>query len=141
MERLTEKVGNHDGTAIPKKSLVIECGMKKGTPSGFCSAIVTKLAEYEDLEEQGKLLKLPVAERDTVYHLCAFENGESEIIEMKVGCVEPCGALRNHKGVCEIWNLYVETDYTKGYFKFSDFGKTVFLAHEAAEAALKEMSE
>lgn len=100
---------------------------------------VEKLAEYEDLEEQGKLLKLPCAVGDTVYHLCTFENGESEIIEMKVVCVEPCGAIRQHKGVCEIWNVYAETDYTKAYFKFFDFGKTVFLTREEAEAALKEL--
>lgn len=106
---------------------------------GYCA--MEKLAEYEDLEEQGKLLKLPCVVGDTVYHLCTPGNGESEIIEMKVGCVEPCGAIRQHKGVCEIWNVYAETDYTKAYFKFFDFGKTVFLTKEAAEAALKEMSK
>ena len=106
---------------------------------GYCA--MEKLAEYEDLEEQGKLLKLPVAVGDTVYHICALKNGESEIIEMKVGCVEPCGAIRQHKGVYEIWNVYAETDYTKAYFKFFDFSKTVFLTKEATEAALKEMSK
>ncbi len=100
-----------------------------------------RLKYYKDLEEQERLLKLPCAVGDTVYHLCIFENGESEIIEMKVVCVEPCGAIRQHKGLCEIWNIYAETDYTKAYFKFFDFGKTVFLTKEAAEAALKEMSE
>ena len=102
---------------------------------------IDKLGQLEDLEEQGKLLKLPCAVGDTVYHLCTFENGESEIIEMKVGCVEPCGAIRQHKGVCEIWNVYTETDCTKAYFKFFDFGKTVFLIKESAEAALREMRE
>lgn len=98
-----------------------------------------QLKKYEDLEEQGKLLKLPCAVGDTVHHLCTFKNGESEIIEMKVECVEPCGAIRQHKGVCEIWNVYAETDYTKAYFKFFDFDKTVFLIREEAEAALKEL--
>lgn len=45
MERLTEKFRNSDGTGISRKSLVIEQGMRKGMPSGFCSAIVTKLSE------------------------------------------------------------------------------------------------
>jgi len=94
---------------------------------------------YKDLEEQNRLIKLPCAVGDTVHHLCTFKNGESEIIEMKVECVEPCGAIRQHKGVCEIWNVYAETDYTKAYFKFFDFGKTVFLTKEEAEAALKEL--
>lgn len=93
-----------------------------------------KLDEYEILEEQGKLLKLPCAVGDTVYHICTLKKGESEIIEMKVGCLEPCGAIMQHKGVYKIWNVYAETDYTKGYFKFFDFGKTVFLTREEAES-------
>ena len=93
-----------------------------------------KLGEYEGLEEQGKLLKLPCAVGDTVYHICTVKKGESEIIEMKVGCLEPCGAIMQHKGVYKIWNVYAETDYTKGYFKFFDFGKTVFLTREEAES-------
>jgi len=101
--------------------------------------IIDKLAEYEDLEEQNRLLKLPCAVGDTVYHLCTLKSGETEMIEMKVGCVEPYGAIRNHKGVCEIWNVYAETDCTKAYFRFSDFNKTVFLTREEAEAALKEL--
>ena len=97
--------------------------------------------EYKDLEEQGKLLKLPCAVGDMIYHICTFSDGKSEIIEMKVGCVEPCGAIRNHKRTCEVWNMYAETDYTKAYFKFFDFGKTVFLTREEAEVALKELEE
>ncbi len=100
---------------------------------------IKKLSDFEDLEEQNRLLKLPCAVGDTVHHLCTFKNGESEIIEMKVECVEPCGAIRQHKGVCEIWNVYAETDYTKAYFKFFDFGKTVFLTKEEAETTLKEL--
>lgn len=102
---------------------------------------IGNLNKYEDLEEQGKLLKLPCAVGDTVYHLCTLKNGESEIIEMTVGCVEPYGAIRNHKGICEVWNVYAETDYTKEYFKFLDFGKTVFLTRKEAKAALKEMED
>lgn len=102
---------------------------------------IQSLYEYRKLEEQKKLLKLPCTVGDTVYHLCTFGNGESEIIEMKVGCVEPCGSIRQHNGVCEIWNVYAETDCTKAYFRFSDFNKTVFPTKESAEAALKKMSE
>lgn len=126
MERLTERTG--EGQAIPRMDL-------KNNGHQRC---MERLAEYEDLEEQNRLLKLPCAVGDTVHHLCTFKNGESEIIEMKVECVEPCGAIRQHKGVCEIWNVYAETDYTKAYFKFFDFGKTVFLTRAEAEAALKE---
>ena len=112
-------------------------GTKEAKPDVAIREVLNKLAEYEDLEEQGKLLELPCAVGDAVYHTCIPRNEEPQIIEMKVVCVEPYGAIRNHKGVCEVWNVYAETDYTKGYFKFFDFGKTVFLTREAAEAALK----
>lgn len=72
MERLTEKLKS--GEYVPKAPLYTMCD---------------KLGEYEDLEEQNRLMKLPCAVGDTVHHLCA-----SEIIEMKVECVEPCGAIR-----------------------------------------------
>ena len=127
MERLTERTG--EGQAIPRMDL-------KNNGHQRC---MERLAEYEDLEEQGKLLKLPCAAGDTIYHVCIPKNDEPQIIEMKVGCVEPCGAIRNYKGTCEVWNVYAETDYTKAYFKFFDFGKTVFLTGEEAEAALKEL--
>lgn len=64
MERLTERKRNNDGSGISTKSLVFENGMQKGFPSGHCGRIVTKLAEYEDLEEQGLMMKLPC---DRVY--------------------------------------------------------------------------
>ncbi len=147
MERLTVRVkeGNRkDECFIPGNKNAIEkveyiCEGERWESEEYKGKAVDKLAEYEDLEEQNRLLKLPCAAGDTVHHLCTFKNGESEIIEMKVECVEPCGAIRQHKGVCEIWNVYAETDYTKAYFKFFDFGKTVFLTREEAEAALKEL--
>lgn len=142
MERLTERFSNG-------QAAVRGCGNNCKYDYKYCenhledcptiSEIYEKLAEYEDLEKQGKLLKLPCAVGDTVYHLHTFSNGESEIIEMKVCCVEPCGAIRNHKGICEVWNVYAETDYTKDYFKFFDFGKTVFLTRQEAEDKLAEM--
>lgn len=85
-------------------------------------------------------MKLPCAAGDTVYHLCTLKSGETEMIEMKVGRVEPCGVIRQRKGICEVWNVYAEADYTKAYFKFLDFGKTVFITKEEAEAASKELS-
>lgn len=133
MERLTRRSEN--GTAI------------YNTPSGDPvkwennrREVLRKLAEYEDLEEQRKLIKLPCAVGDTVYYSYTNENKESEITEMKVGCIEPFGAIRQRKGICEVWNVYAEADYTKAYFKFLDFGKTVFITKEEAESTSKELS-
>lgn len=42
---------------------------------------IRKLAEYEDLEEQGKLLRLPCAVGDTVYTLNTLPSGKTVIGE------------------------------------------------------------
>ena len=57
MERLTERTGN--GKAIPRMDL-------KSNGHQKC---MERLAEYEDLEEQGKLPRLPCAIGDTVYEI------------------------------------------------------------------------
>ena len=59
-----------------------------------CHKLVSELKEYKDLEEQGKLLKLPCQ----VGHVC-ISKGERQIIEMKVGCIELYGTVRSYKGV------------------------------------------
>ena len=38
----------------------------------YCGAAIDKLAEYEDLEEQGRLLILPCKEGDTIYKIVKF---------------------------------------------------------------------
>lgn len=43
--------------------------LAKGGSEPSMIDVVHKLAEYEDLEEQGKLLKLPFAVGDTVYEI------------------------------------------------------------------------
>lgn len=81
------------------------------------NAAIKKLSDYEDLEEQGKLLKLPCAVGDTVYVL-RIDNS----VYM----------MSNEK----IWEIVEEI------FKIRHFdciGKTVFLTREEAEAALKEL--
>lgn len=82
------------------------------------TACVDKLAEYEDLEEQGKLLKLPCAVGDMVYVLR----------------LDNTAYMMNNEKVWEI----VEDKFE--IFHFDSIGKTVFLTREEAEAALKKMS-
>ena len=98
---------------------------------------IVKLAEYEDLEEQGKLLKL-----DFKYQKIMIGQ---EIFVIEDGIVKP-------KKICRInewWNDYhgFQGEYvaipskcfSSWEFKYEDFGKTVFLTREEAEAALKEL--
>ena len=73
MSRLTEQRRNFDGTAISKESLVREYGMLKGTPSNHCIAILNKLADYEDKEEQGLLIELPSPIGSVMYEISIGE--------------------------------------------------------------------
>ncbi|TGY90866.1 hypothetical protein E5329_23805 [Petralouisia muris] len=98
---------------------------------------VDKLAEYEDLEEQGKLLKLPCAVGDTVHY--ADNEYYFTVLPVKVdeiAIMESNEIL--YKCLLFDGNGDVETQFD---FDKDDFEKTVFLTKEAAEAALKEMSE
>ena len=96
-----------------------------------------KLAEYEDLEEQGLLLRLPCKVGDTVYYI-------SE------GFIEPCTVetifisdYTDKDGNCsymaEIHFDREDCPYVSTEIYFTDIGKTVFLTQEEAEQKLKEM--
>lgn len=74
-------------------------------------AIMNKLAEYEDAEEQGLLLRLPCPVGSKIYSV--IKDGLS-IIELKLSL-----------------EYYVK--------RKNDFGKTVFLTKEEAEQALQNM--
>lgn len=99
-------------------------------------AKLKKLKEYNDLEEQGKLLKLPCAVGDTVYAYCSeFGILEYEVdnIVISKDITYQCSSYSGPVGDCLSECLdEIEPD-------ISDFGKTVFLAREEAEAALKEL--
>lgn len=95
-----------------------------------------KLGEYEDLEEQGLLLKLPCKVGDTVYAYCS----EFGILPYVVDCIVinehitfQCSSYSNPIGDCPSECLdEIEPDIT-------DFGKTVFLTQAEAKQKLKEM--
>lgn len=65
MERLTERERNVDGTGVAKEEIT------DGLLKPFADKILTKLAVYEDLEEQGLLVRLPCKIGDTVYRVNA----------------------------------------------------------------------
>ena len=102
--------------------------------------VLRKLAEYEDLEEQGLLLRLPCKVGDTVY--CIYKRytkcseNEQEFDEYSCqGC--ECLECDSHK------ELYVQSQkaYSLDWIvsNLKRFGKTVFLTKEEAEQKLKEM--
>lgn len=127
MERLTENKRNSDGTGVSKQSLIDRCG--KGYPSNYTHAIVTKLADYEDAEEQGLLLRLPCKVEDKVYQIT--RNSISEYIITSVH-IYPHGI--HFRWYCEK-GIYKNLN---GFYD-SEIGKTVFFTREGAEAKLKKM--
>ena len=114
-----------------------------GYPKGYgwiqVGHAVDKLAEYEDLEEQNRLLKLPCAVGDELYLLLERNAGGFGIVKSKL-------VKYSISEKCEIFSAFYECKEIGNTIEFyrCDFGETVFLtkeAAEAAEAALKEMSE
>lgn len=92
----------------------------------YSGAAIDKLAEYEDAEEQGKLVILPCKLGDSVWFIPKY-NGKvlGMILEDKVQMIGVTS-----KGVH--LKLRNNHDHNKMYM----LGKTVFLTKEEAEAAL-----
>ena len=127
MERLTERIDNvpdgESGVWVKEHDYV---------------SAAEKLAEYEDLEEQGMLIKLPCMVGDIVwdndygrpcaYTITAFSFGECEgYIDEPVATKEVVFYYTNSNGSIT------------GSFAESEIGKSVFLSKFEAEAKLKEL--
>ncbi len=133
MERLTEKDSNGN-YKIEVKKLEYWCttgdGKKTNTVRG---QHIDRLAEYENLEEQGKLLKLPCAVGDTVYEINHMRNIISEF-RIK-------GFRISEYGVFAEWSLVNGLYNNLDGFNDDRIGDTVFITKEQAEAALGNYSE
>lgn len=95
-------------------------GTKEAKANTTIREICNKLAEYEDLEEQGRLLKLPCKVGDTVYKVDKVSNKIKQhmVIKFEVDQVD-----------------FENFDYCF----LHHFGKTVFLTKSEAEAKLEEL--
>ena len=116
MERLTKRIPNTEG----KNVVVYTMGEYKDTTAGEMTGndirnVLRALANYEDLEEQGLLLKLPCKIGDTVYYI---EDGE--ICELVVYSYD-IRPLQKFVRSCNGTRL-----------NFKQFGKTAFLTREEA---------
>lgn len=127
MERLTKRSNKtvHENGVCCTHYLSKECEERSGYCTDECpweEAAWSKLADYEDAEEQGLLLRLPCKVGDTVYHI---EDGY--IYEFKAKEI----SVRMENG--EYIFCIDSMDY-----KAEDFGRIVFLTREKAESALAE---
>ncbi len=103
------------------------CNIKNGEVCELHKAI-EKLAEYEDLEEQGKLLKLPCATGSILYK----PTDRGIISEYIVTAISSCGG-RIFIG----WKLNSGI-YTNNGIYADEIGKSVFLTREEAKAVIKK---
>ena len=136
MERLTDR--NADGNYFYPKCFEKCDGFGTSRKCDNCeitTSICEKLGKYEDLEEQGRLIKLPCKVGDKIFldfagfgkdidkftvkdfHLDCFEDGETILF---------CDYESNDKTL-------------SGQIDVTEFGKTVFLTKAEAEAKLKEL--
>lgn len=93
--------------------------------------VIEKLAHYEDIEEQGRLIELPCKVGEKIYRPI-----NNHIIEFIV-----IGLI--YDIIKDRWSyetVYQSgTDWRKGVCDFGLIGEIVFLTKEEAEAKLKEM--
>ena len=139
MERLTDR--NADGDYFYPKCFEKCDGLGASRKCDNCeitTSICEKLGKYEDLEEQGRLVKLPCKVGDTVwdndfgrpcaYTITSFSFGEcEEYICKPVTTKEVVFYYENSSGSIT------------GSFAESAIGKSVFLNKSEAEAKLKEL--
>ena len=112
-------------------------GTKEAKPDVTIREALNKLAEYEDLEEQGKLLELPCAVGDTVYRVNI--GAKEPIIHMEV-CEVGIISLKEKGYVIQIM-CRDEVGNGETYYLGTDFGKAVFFTEPEAEQALEEIRE
>lgn len=130
MERLTKttEIGN---AYFPKCFEEPCCGMGKCIDNNcnLVNEVCKKLAEYETLEEQGLLVRLPCKVGDTVYVPTRNFISELRIIMISVDMHGTYFGWRLNSGI------YPNLDGFSG----SKLGKTVFFTREEAEKKLEEM--
>lgn len=145
MERLTERYVPNDEkkgiTGIKVFEFENKIPLVKVLSGEYLYPAIEKLATYEDLEEQGLLVRLPCKVGATVWELCLCDDGNYKIFPMIVKTISEYGTLRQVEKDITIWNIYAESDYTYMYKSFADFGKTVFSTKEEAKKKLEEMKK
>lgn len=124
--RLTGKIRNPDGSASSIKPIADD----KGFPNKFGSDVLTKLADYEDLEEQGRLIKLPCKVGQHIYTVHQYGNWIDE--------ASITGISEADNVDCFCFKAYIDPDCDE-IIALKEFNETWFLTQSEAEAKLKEL--
>lgn len=95
---------------------------------------IEKLATYEDLEEQGLLVRLPCKVGDTVYRVNA--GAKQPIIPMTVSEIHFL-CYKNERAVR--FDTIGKEDMGESCYRLEDIGRIVFLTREEAEKKFEEI--
>lgn len=93
-----------------------------------------KLCDYEDLEEQGLLVRLPCKVGDTVYRVNA--GAKQPIIPMTVSEIHFL-CYKNERAVR--FDAIGKEDMGESCYRLEDIGRIVFITREEAKKKLEEM--
>ena len=96
--------------------------------------VMNALAEYEDLEEQGLLVRLPCKVGDTVYRVNA--GAKQPIIPMTVSEIRFL-CYKNEHAVR--FDTIGKEDMGESCYRLEDIGRIVFLTREEAEKKLEDI--
>lgn len=134
MERLTKR---EDDSITYNEKRELECGEYCDSCSqgaGNCKTVenmIKKLADYEDLEEQGLLVRLPCKVGDIMFRI--NKGAKNPVIELTVTQIDI---------TTRSYNLEViDRDYGELMCFKNDIGRTIFLTREEAEKKLEEMKK
>ena len=137
MERLTKR-GISGITYNNSPGFMCSCycdNCSKGTKNcDRLKAMVNRLAKFEDLEEQGLLVRLPCKVGDTVYRVNA--GAKQPIIPMTVSEIHFL-CYKNERAVR--FDAIGKEDMGESCYRLEDIGRIVFLTREEAEKKLEEM--
>ena len=140
MERLTERIKR-----LQKDDLIVytngkyEDTITAEMTNDDIRAVLKKLAAYEDLEEQGLLVRLPCKVGDKALY---NDFGHPESYEIKAFSYGYCDSYVEPDIEDQI--IFYYENYSgsiAGAFPMSEIGKTVFLTREEAEKKLEEMKK
>ena len=131
MERLTERVND--------RLIMMKQDSGDNVPYYWDEGnfkVAEKLATYEDLEEQGLLVRLPCKIGDTVYRVNA--GAKQPIIPMTVSEIHFL-CYKNERAVR--FDAIGKEDMGESCYRLEDIGRIVFLTREEAEKKLEEMKK
>lgn len=139
MEKLTRRINNNKITAIKGSGCnysvhSFDCQINEGREK--LRMALEKLAAYEDLEEQGLLVRLPCKVGDTVYRVNV--GAKQPIIPMTVSEIHFL-CYKNERAVR--FDAIGKEDMGESCYRLEDIGRIVFLTREEAVKKLEEMKK